>query len=253
MHQENTDPKLRTLIVDDEFRSRASLRMVFEHHFPQVEVVGEAATVAEGIALASALKPELVMLDIMLPDGSAFDFLDILEGARFKVVIISAFPEHSVRAFQYATVHYLVKPIDLRDLRTAIARVSAQPQPDATRGHPAGDTIAESVALHSLDGFQLVSLPDILYCEADANYTIFHFVNGSTFMVTNTLGYYEELFADKAFYRIHNKFLVNLRHIKGYHRGRGGLIEISTGKTLEVSTRKRDGFLERLGEYVRGV
>ncbi|MFN8393999.1 MAG: LytTR family DNA-binding domain-containing protein [Bacteroidia bacterium] len=252
MFQETAEPKITTLIIDDEFRSRASLRMVLEHNFPQIEVVAEAASVAEGISMAREHKPMLVFLDIMLPDGSAFDFLDILNDPQLKVVVISAFPEHSVRAFRYAVAHYLVKPIDIRDLRTAISRVSLPASPDASRTASTGHNIGESVALHSVDGFKLVQLPEIVYCEADSNYTIFHFVNGTTFMVASTLGYYEELFADKAFYRVHNKFLVNLQHIKGYHRGRGGWIEMANGKAVEVQLQETRQLPGKVKGYARG-
>jgi two-component system, LytTR family, response regulator len=252
MSNAKTEKPIRTLIVDDEFRSRSSLRILLGHHFPWVEIVGEGETVAEGIVLAQNLRPELLFLDIMLPDGSAFDLLDVLGGMQLKVIIVSAFPEHSVRAFKYATVHYLLKPIDLRDLQEAVQRVMVQSSAeDGANAVPVAPL--ESIALPTLEGFKLVPIADIAYCEADSNYTVFHFANGNTFMVSNNLGYYEEMLADQAFFRVHHRFLVHLLHIKAYHRGRGGWVEMANGKSVEVSARKRDSFLAKLGGFTRGM
>lgn len=245
-----TASKIRTLLVDDEFRSRSSLRMLLQHHFPQVEVVGEGQTVAESLSLVQTLQPELLLLDIMLPDGSAFDLLDLLDDLPLKVIIISAFPEHSVRAFRYATLHYLVKPIDLRDLGDALARVTTSPWEPKPSAAP---TVTDSIALPTLEGFKLVRLQEIAYLEADSNYTIFHFANGSHYLASHPLGYYESLLTDKHFYRVHHRFIVHLQQIKAYHRGRGGWVEMANGKSVEVSARKRDGFLATLGDYVRGM
>lgn len=248
MHPEKP---LRTVIVDDEFRSRSSLRILLTHHFPQVEIVAEAETVADGIAQVRAHQPDLLFLDIMLPDGSAFDLLDVLIPMTMQVIIVSAFPEHSVRAFKYATVHYLLKPIDLRDLQEAIHRVTARHPPSDS--HPSHAHGTATIALPTLEGFKMVPLKDIAFCEADGNYTRFHFIQDTTFLVSNTLGYYEALLADSHFCRVHHRFLVHLPHVLAYHRGRGGWLEMPNGKTVEVSARKRDAFLERLGNFARGM
>lgn len=246
MAQMKSDPVIRTLIVDDEFRSRSSLRILLGHHFPQVTIVGEAETVTDAIALSQSLQPDLVFLDILLPDGSGFDFLEVAGHPQLHVVMMSAFPEHSLRAFQYAAVHYLLKPIDLRDLQNAIDRVAARVLPAA--GRPASVAGASgNLPLLSLEGFRMVALQDIICAEADGNYTTFHFVNRDKFTVTNSVGHYEALLVDKGFYRIHHKYLVNLQHVRAYHRGRGGSVDLTNGKSVEVSVRKRDGFLEAMG------
>lgn len=246
MTQVKQEALIRTMIVDDEFRSRSSLRILLGHHFPQVAVIGEAETVTDAIAMAQELVPDLVFLDILLPDGSGFDFLEVVGHLQLQVVMMSAFPEHSLRAFQYAAVHYLLKPIDLRDLQAAIDRVAPKIQQVGTR--PSSNHLdTGNLALPTLEGFKMVMLQEIVYAEADGNYTTFHFLDGTKFMVTNSIGHYEAFLVDKGFYRIHHKFLVNLRHVKTYQRGRGGSVALANGKTLEVSVRKRDGFLEALG------
>jgi two-component system, LytTR family, response regulator len=246
MTQVKNESLLRTLIVDDEFRSRSSLRILLGHHFPQVQVIGEAETVTDAIHKAQTLLPDLVFLDIMLPDGSAFDFLEVVGGLPFQVIMVSAFPEYSLRAFQYAAVHYLLKPIDLRHLEAAIDRVAAKQLP-ANASATATPFSSGNLALPTMEGFKLVALQEIVHAEADGNYTIFHFLTNPKLMVTHSIGHYEEQLADKGFYRLHHKYLVNLQHVKGYHRGRGGFVDLANGKSIEVSARKRDGFLEQLG------
>lgn len=246
------EPSLRAIIVDDEFRSRSSLRILLDHHFPQVGIVGEAESVAAAVNITKEKQPELVFLDIELPDGSAFDYLELVADRQIKVIVVSAHPQHSVRAFRYATVHYLLKPIELGDLREAIARVSKSSAREAAKA-VANPRVTDSIALPSIEGFKMASIQDIVYLEADSNYTIFHFRDKSSYVVSNTLGYYEDLLADKPFYRVHHKFLIHFAHITAYHRGRGGWAEMSNGTQVEVSSRKRDGFLQKLTEFTRGI
>jgi two-component system LytT family response regulator len=201
------------------------------------------------------LCPELIFLDVELPDGSAFDFLELSVGVPLKVIIISAHAAHSLRAFKYATTHYLLKPIELGDLKEAISRVMG-PAPSEKPAHVAATASArpgELIALPTLEGFKMVSIHDIVYLQAESNYTEFYFQDGAKFLVSNTLGYYETLLGDKPFYRVHNKSLVHFAHIVGYHKGRGGWVEMSNGDSVEVSVRRRDGFLGKLAEYIRGI
>ncbi|MBP6638699.1 MAG: response regulator transcription factor [Bacteroidia bacterium] len=250
MSSQIIEKHIRTLIVDDEAPSRSALRILLQRHFPQILILDEAETVTEGIGKAEALHPDLVFLDMELPDGNAFVFLDSLAHMHLQVVIVSAHSAHALRAFKYATLHYLLKPVELRDLQEAVARVEKQ----LNAGVPVIPPIPrDSIALPSLEGFKVVAIRDIIYCEADSNYTIFHLVEIGKYTVANTLGSYETSLSDKPFFRIHDKYLVNLQHIKAYHKGRGGSVEMSNKKELDVSTRKRDAFLAKLSEYTRGV
>lgn len=250
MNQLESNHSIRAIIVDDEFRSRASLRLLLSHHFQQVEIAGEAETVAEGIVQIKSQLPDLVFLDIMLPDGSAFDLLDVLAQPQLKVIIISAFPEHSIRAFKYAALHYLLKPIDLRDLKDAMMRVIGVP---ATTPVSIPKPGVNDLVLPTLEGFKVVPIAEIVVCEANANYTTFHFRDGSTFTASYNLGHYEGLLSGEDFLRVHNKFLIHLMHVKAYHKGRGGSVEMSNGKIVEVSARKRESFLMRLAHRTKGM
>lgn len=251
---------IRSLLVDDEEKSRRALETLLLRYCPGVEVSGQAGSVDEAIALIDDLKPDLVFLDVMMPDGNGFDVLERCREKSFGVIFISAFEQHAIRAFQFAALHYLLKPLNFMDLQAAVDRFRT-PQEHLPRQRQLFEIASstyrssrpESIALHALNGFSVVKISDILRCEADASYTRIVFTEAKPFMASRSLSYFEELLTDLTFVRIHHKHLVNLRHVKRYNKGRGGYVEMSNGHEVEVSARKKDEFLMAMANFVRGT
>ncbi len=253
---------MRTVLVDDEEKSTRSLRTLLQRYCPDVEVIGEAGSAARAVELIGTLKPDVVFLDVLMPDGTGFDVLKKCQGQTFDVIFVTAFEEHALRAFEFAALHYLLKPVNFHDLQEAVARFRDK---NGKEDHPSrdmridiarkayGQPASENIVLTSLDGFSIVKISDILRCEADSNYTKVVFMNGKSFMSSRNLSHFEELLSGLAFVRIHHKYLVNLLYVKRYIRGRGGYVEMSDGVQVEVSARKKDEFLEQMAVFARGM
>lgn len=246
---------IRALIIDDEPDGRDILQAILAEHFPSVQVVDTAESVATAITAIEKQQPDLVFLDIRLPDGTGFDVLSRLSRINFEVIFVTAHDEYAIRAFQFAAYAYLLKPVRISELRTAIERY--------TRHHAQIHSTADQrmkilvehfgrtpktirkLILENLDGFEVVQLPEILYVHGSANYSTFHLQDGRKIMVSKTLKNYDGLLEDHGFYRIHKSYLLNLMHVVSYQRRDGGTVEVSNGDQLPVSRRKRQGFLER--------
>lgn len=247
----------KAVIVDDEERSRQTLSGLLHRYCPEVHVIGEAASVAEAKQLLSTHVPDVVFLDISLPDGTGCDLLEQFPDRSFDVIFTTAHDEYSLKAFHYAALHYLLKPISYVQLREAVARMKppvAGAQDERYRVmHEQMREERKSIVLTSLEGFSIAQIDEIVRCEADSNYTRIIFSKEKTFVASRNLSHFEELLSDAGFVRVHNKHLVNVKHVRRYHRGRGGYVEMSDGSQVEVSVRKKDEFLETLAKYTRGM
>lgn len=251
---------MKTLLVDDESKSISTLKTLLGRYCPEVEIIGEAGSVTEAVEKIKRLKPALVFMDVLMPDGTGFDVLEQCKSTRFDVIFISAFEEHSLRAFRFSALDYLLKPVNFNDLKNAVARFSDKNKPGAARdpriavAQSAYDhAVPENMVLPSLDGFSVVRIADIVRCEADSNYTTVYFTKDKPFLASRSLSHFEELLTGMPFVRIHHKHLINLAYIKKYHKGRGGYVEMADGQQVEVSVRKKEEFLERMAGFARGV
>jgi len=253
---------IKTLLVDDEEKSRKALETLLLRYCPDVVVIGQAASAEEAVRQINALKPDLVFLDVMMPDGNGFDVLGRCDGQAFGVIFVSAFEQHAMRAFQFAALHYLLKPLNFLELQAAVERfrkADAQEQlpQQAQRLELArkayGSAQPESIVLHSVNGFSVARISEILRCEADSNYTKIVFTEAKPFMASRSLSHFEELLAGLPFVRVHHKHLINLAQVKRYNKGRGGYIEMSNGHEVEVSARKKDEFLAAMAGFARGA
>lgn len=253
---------IRTLLIDDEEKSRKALVTLLLRYCPEVEIVGQAGGVEEAIEKIDSLKPELVFMDVMMPDGSGFDVLEQCQESDFGVIFISAFEQHAMRAFQFAALHYLLKPLNFLELQAAVERfrkadTQEQLPKQAQRLELArqvyGSGQPENIVLHAINGFSVVKISDILRCEADSNYTKVIFTEGKPFLASRSLTHFEELLSGLPFVRVHHKHLINLAQVKRYNKGRGGYVEMSNGHEVEVSVRKKDEFLLAMAGFARGA
>lgn len=245
---------IRTVLVDDETDSIRVLQRLLENYCPQVSIAGTAGGVETALPLIREAKPDLVLLDIEMAQGNAFDLLNQLQPIRFKVIFVTAFDNYAIRAFKYSAVDYLLKPVDIDDLVRAINRIGEKPDEHAVVQQM--KTLLENVgvlhlpqqkmAIPTITGFIFVTVQDIIRFEAKGNYTSVYLSNGDSILATRTIKDYEEILPETIFYRIHNSHIINLSHIKKYQKGRGGVVEMEDGSSIEVASRRRDEFLNRL-------
>lgn len=234
--------KLKAVIVEDESSSREILRNYLAKYCKTVDVLGEAASVKEGIKILAQTKPDLVFLDVEMPFGNAFDLLDQLPNRSFETVFVTAYNSYALEALNNHAAYYLMKPINIDELIKAVSYVSEIKEKE----NAFDDRILKSkmnraegkITLPQQDGFQVLNVSDILYCKADDNYTEIYLEN-KKLLVSKTLKYFEEALAEYPFARIHKSYLVNVNEVVKYRKGKGGSVIVSNGKELLVSASKK--------------
>jgi len=251
---------IKTILVDDEPRGLSALQRLLEFNCPDIEIIGLCSSADEAREKIHALKPELVFLDIAMPEKNAFDLLSEIEPVRFEIIFVTAHDDFMLQAFRFSAVDYLLKPVENNLLVDAVKRATSRIEEKTTSG--ALETLLYNMrqkegpqkmkmCITSLKGFQVVNLSDILYCEASSNYTNFHFTNRSLICASKPIHEYEELLDDCNFVRIHKSCVINLEHVKEYLRGEGGTVIMSNGQQLEVSRRKKEAFMSRMKEFYK--
>ncbi|HYF31047.1 MAG TPA: LytTR family DNA-binding domain-containing protein [Chitinophagaceae bacterium] len=242
---------IRAIIVDDEPKNRKVLRSLLTDFCPEVSIAGEAGSAEEASKVVSNENPDLLFLDIEMPYGNAFDLLDKLMPVNFEIIFITAFDEYTLKAFRYSALDYLLKPVDIEELKTAVKKASEKIHlKNLNRQlanllqniHPSR-TATPKIALPTQDGFVFQSTKDIIRFEAKGNYTYIFTNDGQKHISSRTIRQYEEMLPDKLFFRIHNSHIINLNYIKKYNKGRGGQVIMTDGSILEVATRRKDDFL----------
>ena len=247
-------------MVDDEPRGLNALQKLLELNCPELSI--EATCLAAGIALEKIkeLQPQLVFLDINMPGQSGLDLLRELEEINFEIIFVTAHNDYMTQAFHFSAIDYILKPVDEELLVAAVKRACRRI--GEKQGKEQVQTLLHNIrekdsaqklklCIPSLKGFQVVDIRDILYAEANSNYTNFYFSNRPLICSSRPLHEYEELLADSSFVRIHKSFIVNLEHIAEYLRGEGGTVLLSNGAEIEVSRRKKDQFINRMKEFYK--
>ncbi len=245
---------LKTVIIDDDYVSRMVLREMLEKFLDNIEILGEAGTVADGVKLIEETDPELVLLDISMPDGTGFDLLDKLKVINFKLIFITAYSEYAVKAFKYSAFDYIVKPLNIEELTQAIKRVPRIKRVDSKiRVKTLKENLlspdegsSKTVALPEINGFAIVKIEDIVRCEGKRNYTRIIFKEASEKVVSRTLLEFEHLLSPLGFVRIHRSHLVNILNVVRYLKSEGGMVELKTGELLKVSPKHKENLLNKL-------
>lgn len=247
--------QMKAILVEDELRGRNALLFLLNQLPELVQVIGVCGCVEEAKPLIQSLKPDLVFLDIEMPSKNGFDLLREIQDRTFEVIFTTAFNQYAIQAIKLNALDYLLKPIDFDELKqtlqNAVLKIK-QKQSSATQiEHLLHNLKTINHTEHKLtlpcaEGVLFVSINQIVRCESDANYTRFYIKDEKPILVCKTMREYEELLADYNFCRIHNSHLINLKLIKKYTKGEGGIVTMVDGAEVEVSRRKKDAFLQKL-------
>jgi two-component system, LytTR family, response regulator len=243
------------IIIDDEPRNIKVLKNMLDEFCPDTCFTGAAVNSKKGEELIRKTRPDLVFLDIQMPNGNAFDLLDRLLPVSFEIIFVTAFNDYTLKAFRYCALDYLLKPVNIDELCDAVQKAAEKLRlknvnrqlnnllanlrlPEAT---------SHKLALPNLENLVFISVSDIIHCEASGGYTIFHMKGGEKILSTKTIKEYEDLLPASTFLRVHHSHIVNLFYIHKYHKGRGGYIEMEGRVMIEVSVRRKNDFLTRFG------
>ena len=237
---------LNAILVEDEANSREILRNYIGKYCPKVNLVGEAASIQEGLLLIQNNELDMVFLDVEMPFGNAFDLLEQVPDRTFETVFVTAYDHYAKDAINEHAAYYLMKPINIDELIKAVEYVWEVKEKEASIQEGVLNTKTKSIegklTLPQQDGFQVLNVSDILYCKADDNYTEI-FLENKKIVVSKTLKYFEDALSDFPFARIHKSYLVNVNEVVKYRKGKGGSVVISSGKELLVSASKKKEFL----------
>jgi len=246
---------LKTIIIDDERSSRNALRQKLMNHCPEVNVIAEYENGEEGIKGIEETKPDVIFLDVEMPRMNGFTMLQQLHQHDFEIIFITAYDHYAIKAIKFSALDYLVKPVEISDLKTAVEKVIEKRK--KTTNNTALETLLHNlmnkekeqhrIAIPSMDGLQFVATGNIIYLEANSNYTNFYLMNDKKLTVAKTLKDFEELLPNSIFIRIHHSYIININCIEKYIKGEGGHVLMKNGVMLDVARRKKDEFLKIIG------
>ncbi|MCB0807484.1 MAG: response regulator transcription factor [Bacteroidales bacterium] len=247
---------IKTVIVEDEQRSQETLVKLLRQYCPQVKVVGTAGSEKEAISLINQAQPELIFLDIALPDGDGFNVLENIDYLQYKVIFVTAYDNYAIRAFEFSALHYLLKPISHVDLQVAVKRYQQEKNRENDAFSSKISTLRENInnnnqklMLPTLQGFEIIELNDIVRLEASHNYTTCFLKDKTNIVISKPLINFESVLTDLHFARVHNKHLVNLKYVKKYMRGSGGSLKMADDSEIAVSKGRKAEFIEKLNDF----
>jgi two-component system, LytTR family, response regulator len=254
---------LTALIVDDEILIRQNLKILLKkNHAPELAVTGEAASVAEARALLQQEPVDLIFLDINMPRENGFELLADIDTTRTCVIFVTAYKQHALKALKASAVDYLLKPVDPEELAQAIDKVkkqcagrlsdgAAMPYQEALRNLVESfqqNTTVKKITVPHIHGFKIIELDNILYLQADNNYTILHLKSGDKIVASRNLKEFEEMLEDSIFFRIHKSTIINLSYMREFSSEYGPEVIMSDGTGLMVSRRKLPEFMEQISK-----
>ena len=216
---------------------------------PQVELIGEAENIITGKSEIESKNPDVVFLDVEMPHGNGFDLLESLNEINFEVIFVTAFSHYAIKAIQHSAANYILKPVDIDELQAAVDKItpSVQNQPNSIQillsNIKAGQNQLTKVVLPVLNGFEVVVAEEIIYCKAEENFTRFKLTDGRELMICRTLKFYQETLEPLGFLRIHKSYVINLNHLRKYHKGRGGDVVMIDQSELPVSPAQKEALL----------
>lgn len=244
----------RILIIEDEPIIRNSIVSIF-NSWKDVVVVGSCGSVASALVMISGTSPDIILMDINLPDGTGFDILDQVSPGNFHVIFITAYNDFAIKAIKYGAMDYLLKPLNEEELKIAIQKIIGEQIPPmqehqllVSKQHYQTPDADNRIVLRFQQYFDIVSFEDIAFCKSDGGYTTFFMTDGREIMISKTLKEYEELLPDKFFIRTHRSYLVNKRFIDRYHKE--GYLVLRNGKEIPISTRRRDYVMSFLDSFL---
>ncbi len=246
---------LNVLIIDDEELSRETISAIVRQYCEKTAVIGEAGSVREGLKAIKELKPDVILLDIQLGDGSGFELLRMAGPVHAFVIFITAYEEYAIKAFKTAALDYLLKPVDIGELQAAIQKAKDQKQRSnieaqlnilLTNFNQVAVGSNQKIVLKTNEQMHILSSNEIMHIEAEGNYTKFYLVNRKTILVSKTLKEYEEILDKGIFVRIHQSHIVNMSYASRFDKRNGGFLILKDNTALPVSTRKKDDLIQYL-------
>jgi two-component system, LytTR family, response regulator len=245
--------QLSTIIIDDEAHSIERLTLLLEAHCPEVYLKESFTHPQEGLHAIYTLKPDLVFLDVQMPDMTGFDLLSKIKNFDFQIIFITGYEKYAIQAIRMGALDYLVKPVEIEELKNATQRAFSRSKDLMTKQQV--EIVLQrlnsykvefaKIALPTLNGYEMIDARSIIYCRAEGSYTIVYFRDGEERLISQPLGYMESLLAEFNFLRVHRSFVVNMSEVISYTKGDGGFLEVKgLAEAIPVSRQSKETLLE---------
>lgn len=243
---------IKAIIIDDEVHCIDTLSMLLADYSPEVELMDKCMSAKKGLEAIEKIKPDLVFLDIEMPIMNGFEMLEQLKQIPFSVIFTTSYDQYAIKAIRFSALDYLLKPIDPKELINAVQKIQGKKLPPSAeqfrmlidRVYNKGNKITR-LAVPTSEGFELIPVEEIIYCEADDNYTHLFLKNKKRIVACRTLKEVEEQLSDFAsFIRVHHSYIVNLNEVNKYVRGEGGYLIMSDGTTVNVSRSRKEALMK---------
>ena len=249
--------KLKALIVDDEPNAVDFINSVIGEHCPGLEVVGKAHNMTEGIKRIRELKPDLVFLDVEMPNGTGFDLLSHFPDKEFDVIFITAFNHYAIKAIKFSAVDYILKPLNITEFIEAVNKVIQKRSESPVQMNDNFRVLMENLrspvpsrlAIPTADGMEYLNPREIIRIEADRSYSWFYLTGNRKLLVSKNLKEFQDLLGDRNFFRSHNSHLINLKYVRKFVRKEGGYIEMQDGEQIPVSRNRKDLFIVHMSRF----
>lgn len=249
---------IKTIIIDDDQDCIDAILDLIKLYPNNFDVIGAYTSVEKGVLATKSLSPDLVFLDVEINGKTGFDYLIQVRNVDFKVVFTTAYSKYAVKAFKFSALDYLLKPIDSDDFEEAVRKIKRE-EYSKTLSEKIDNVIhnltlkdhEKRIIIGTKTSSTIVSVHEILYCEAWVNYTNVYTLKEGKITSTKTLKYYDNLLEDSDFYRIDQSYLVNMKYVKKYTKGKPAYAILTNGTKLKVSLKNKQGFLEQLNSMFR--
>ncbi|MEO1449193.1 MAG: LytTR family DNA-binding domain-containing protein [Bacteroidota bacterium] len=242
---------IRTVIIDDEEDARSSLQLILGKYCPEIDILASIADPLEALEKLPDLQPDLVFLDVEMPRLSGFGLLERIASPSFQTIFVTAHNHYAIKAIRFSALDYLLKPVDIDELRMAVDRAAAkignQSSQEAYQSilhnlRPATET-GDRLAVPTQAGMDFIPLEKLVYCQAEGSYTRLVFMDADSKLISKKLKEFEHILDPKRFCRVHHGYLINVRQVKQYVKGEGGYVIMQNGDHVDISRRKKEAFL----------
>ena len=243
---------IKSILIDDEVHCLDTLNILLNDFCPEVQVLQQCMSGKKGLEAIEKFKPDLVFLDIEMPNMNGFELLEQFKEIPFSVIFTTSYDQYAIKAIRFSALDYLLKPIDPKELIVAVHKVETQKHTPTTEQFQMlmdqiqhKETGFTKIAVPTSEGFELIPANEVVSCEADDNYTHLYLKNKKKITACRTLKEMEEQLQDfPSFIRVHHSYLVNLNEVTKYVRGEGGYLVMSDNSTVNVSRSRKDALLK---------
>lgn len=247
---------IKAVIIDDEESARDVLHTLLMDYCPDVKVLDKVCDVPKGVISINKHKPDVVFLDVEMPQYSGFELLDFFNEIDFEIIFVTAYSEYAIQAFQISAIDYLLKPLQIDKLENAVLKLN-----DKIQTSTSGDRINnlkknleqqnfEKIALPTSEGYEFIQVKNISYLEADGSYTHVYFRNDNKkIVVSKRLKFFEELlYQFPLFFRNHRSYIVNLEGIERYNRSEN-FLKLENEKSIPLARDNKQAFEAKISPF----